>query len=173
MKLVYPPAPAPARPPFRWFCIGPKRSGTTARAQEIPGDFQSQGAPPPNHPGDHDDSYWNNHGDVFFLAGDSTWLKKNTENLVMFIRFVFHFYRICRDSVAIHVTWISMLVTPPFCSLVFVLLAWTVTFEWQNHSIIFLKPPFYSTKPTLCIFLSAKLILSLCKTDIFVSKTDI
>ena len=100
----------------------------------------------------------------------------------MFICFVFHFYtdsvatlsRFCRDPCYLNRP--CSLVTPPFCSLVFVLLAWTVTFEWQNPSIIFLKPPFYSTKPTFCIFLSAKLILlilSLCKTVIFVSKTDI
>lgn len=139
-----------------------------------PGDprrFPEPGGPAPNHPGDHDDSCWNNH--VFFLAGDSTWLKEHRKcgHVYSFcVSFLQNLSRFCRDPcyLNIHVGDTSILLA----RLRFAW-TWTVTFEWQNPSIIFLKPPFYSTKPTLCIFLSVKLILSLCKTVIFVSKTHI
>ena len=109
----------------------------------------------------------------FFLAGDSTWLKEHRKcgHVYSFcVSFLQNLSRFCRDPcyLNIHVGDTSILLA----RLRFAW-TWTVTFEWQNPSIIFLKPPFYSTKPTLCIFLSVKLILSLCKTVIFVSKTHI
>ena len=66
-----------------------------------PGDprrFPEPGGPAPNHPGDHDDSCWNNH--VFFLAGDSTWLKEHRKcgHVYSFcVSFLQNLSRFCRD----------------------------------------------------------------------------